>query len=224
MDANASIDAWTATPLLPLAVVAGGCWPHRAGLRGRGDHGPAGCRDHPGRGRRRPGHCAVWCSPPAVSVWSSPPRARPTPHLATATSRAPPVRARPAAAASTACAFPTCPSPPDLRRAGSDCAATSRSIVVRRGDCLWSLAADLIGPAAGASDVAAAAHALYRGNRHAGRTRPEPDLSRNPPDPSGGPAMTASPDRTHPILAPARRRWRRSTPRRCRRTPRERWR
>jgi nucleoid-associated protein YgaU len=48
------------------------------------------------------------------------------------------------------------------------------SIVVRRGDCLWDLAAELVGPAAAASDVASAARALYRDNRH--RVGPDPDL------------------------------------------------
>jgi nucleoid-associated protein YgaU len=48
------------------------------------------------------------------------------------------------------------------------------SIVVRRGDCLWNLAAELIGPTADASDVGSAARALYRANRH--RVGPDPNL------------------------------------------------
>jgi nucleoid-associated protein YgaU len=47
------------------------------------------------------------------------------------------------------------------------------SIVVRRGDCLWSLATDLVGRGARASDVAAAVDALYRTNRQ--RIGPDPD-------------------------------------------------
>jgi hypothetical protein len=48
------------------------------------------------------------------------------------------------------------------------------SIVVRRGDCLWNLAAELVGPAGEASDVASAARALYRDNRQ--RVGPDPNL------------------------------------------------
>jgi nucleoid-associated protein YgaU len=48
------------------------------------------------------------------------------------------------------------------------------SVVVRRGDCLWSLATDLVGGGAPASDVAAAVDALYRTNRQ--RIGSDPDL------------------------------------------------
>lgn len=48
------------------------------------------------------------------------------------------------------------------------------SIVVRRGDCLWSLATDLVGDGDRASDVAAAVDSLYRTNRQ--RIGPDPDV------------------------------------------------
>lgn len=52
--------------------------------------------------------------------------------------------------------------------------ADDQTIVVRSGDCLWSLATDLVGAGASAADVAAAVDALYR--RNADRIGPDPDL------------------------------------------------
>ena len=71
--------------------------------------------------------------------------------------------------------LPDLPVPDRASSAGSELRGhLTTSIVVRRGDCLWNLAAELIGPSAEASDVASAARALYRDNRH--RVGPDPNL------------------------------------------------
>ena len=71
--------------------------------------------------------------------------------------------------------LPDLPVPHRAGNAGSELRGhLTTSIVVRRGDCLWNLAAELVGPAAEVSDVASAARALYRDNRH--RVGPDPNL------------------------------------------------
>jgi nucleoid-associated protein YgaU len=172
MDANVSIDVWTATALLPLAVVAGGMLAATVLVSVVE---------------------AITVRLVGASPWSWSPAPRALRRLVFAVCGLSLVVALPGAADATpghgheprpaarACAarcssldglrLPDLPVPlPDVRRG----TAARSSVVVRRGDCLWSLTADLIGPGADASAVAAAAHALYRGNRQ--RIGPDPNL------------------------------------------------
>ena len=71
-----------------------------------------------------------------------------------------------------------------------------RQVVVRPGDSLWSIAAELLGPAADDAEVTAAWHRLHRANRS---RVGDPDLSR-PGQHLVVPAAIASPapDREEP--------------------------
>ena len=171
MDANASIDVWTATALLPLAVVAGGMLTATVLVSVVE---------------------AITVRLVGASPWSWSPAPRALRRMVFAACGLSLVVAMPGAADATpghgheprparTCAarcssldglrLPDLPVPlPDQRRG----TAARSSVVVRRGDCLWSLAADLIRPEADASDVAAVAQALYRGNRQ--RIGPDPNL------------------------------------------------
>ena len=113
--------------------------------------------------------------------------------------------------ASTGCASPTCPPrPPPGPAAGFPCARPPLTVVVHRGDCLWSVAAGLLGPGADATDVVAAGRRDLRGQPTADRARPRPGPPRHPTLPSGGDPMTGtSPPVRRP--RPAARRWSRST-------------
>ena len=169
MDANASIDTWTATTLLPLAVVAGGMLAatvlvsvaEAITVRLAGAS-PWSWSPAP-RALRRVAFAAFGLSLVVV-----------VPGAAHAT---PGHEPRPGRTCAARCSsldglrLPDLPVPLLDERAGT---AARSSIVVRRGDCLWSLAADLIGPGVDASAVAAAAHALYRGNRQ--QIGPDPNL------------------------------------------------
>ncbi|HET9658553.1 MAG TPA: LysM domain-containing protein, partial [Kineosporiaceae bacterium] len=69
-------------------------------------------------------------------------------------------------------------------------------VVVRRGDCLWDLAARRLGPMATAAEIAAESHRWYQANR--GVIGPDPDLLRpgqllRPPPASGVPSGAAEP-------------------------------
>ena len=111
---------------------------------------------HPSRGRTRPTRCPTgqrrpppcrpvpWCLIPPVTVE----RLDPSPPTTPPATR-PPTATTPSAVA---------PSPPT---------APSRSYVVQPGDCLWSIAAGLLGPAAGSQAIDTGWRAIYANNRAA---------------------------------------------------------
>jgi hypothetical protein len=174
MDANESIDAWMATALLPVAVLAGALLAasllvtvtEALTVRLAGA-APWSWSPAPRAFRRAAfAACGLSLVVAVPGASGATPGHRPEP--------------RPGSACASPCSsldglrLPDLPvSELPLSDQRGEAAARS-SIVVRRGDCLWSRTADLLGAAADPSDVAAAAHALYRGNRQG--IGPDPNL------------------------------------------------
>ena len=220
MDANVSIDAWAASALLvpwrsrPAAMLAASpCWPPRW----RRWTGPA---DRPSAwswSPAPPAPCAAWllaaCGLSLVVAAPATHSRRVGRHPGPVTTDGPRQHgggAGPVRRHSTGCGCPTCPVSDRARRRRVEL----RGHRARPGRSWYdpatasgTLARELVGPAAEASDVASAARALYRANRR--RIGPDPNLifPGTQLDPPGGAAMTTPhPPNAMPDPAAARRR------------------